>query len=254
MAELLTAGSLIALLSLTALEIVLGIDNVVFLAVLAGRLPKNQQRAARIAGLMLAAVGRVLLLFVITWVVSLEHTHLFEIAEMTFTAKDLILILGGVFLLGKATWEIHHTLEADQEQPQHTGGASGFAVALVQILLLDLVFSIDSVLTAVGMVDPGSFTAKWVPLSIMITAIMISIAVMLTFAAPLTRFIERHPTMKMLALSFLLLVGVVLIGEGLEMHVPRGYIYFAMGFSLFVEVLNLKISARVRRRRAAAAR
>ena len=252
MSELLTAGSLIALLSLSALEIVLGIDNVVFIAILSGRLPKQQQRSARVAGLLLAAVGRILLLFAITWVVSLEHAYLFELGGKPFTAKDLILIVGGVFLVGKATWEIHHSLEVDQGEQLRTGGATGFATALVQILLLDLVFSIDSVLTAVGMVDLTSYEAKWVPLTVMITAVLLSIVVMLLFAGPLTRFIQRHPTMKMLALSFLLLVGVVLVGEGFHKTIPRGYIYFAMGFSLFVELLNLKFSASARQAKAAA--
>ncbi len=246
MDELFTAGSLVAFLTLTALEIVLGIDNVVFIAILTGRLPPHRQGTARFVGLSLAAFGRAILLLGITWVISLEKHVLFSAFGNGVTIKDLVLILGGAFLLGKATWEIHHSLEADPHT-NATGQAAAFGAAIAQILLLDLVFSIDSVLTAVGMVDPGQYSAKWVPLTIMISAVVVAIAVMLLFAGPLGRFIQKHPTMKMLALSFLLMIGIVLIAEGLHQHIPRGYIYFAMGFSLFVELLNLKITGRARR-------
>lgn len=257
MAELLTFSSLAALATLAALEIVLGIDNVVFLAILSGRLPEHQRRAARLIGLSLAALGRIALLFAITWVITLDKAELFTLAGHTFTVKDLILAAGGLFLLAKATWEIHHSLEAGPDHHEAapagpTKKVAGFGMTLVQIFALDMVFSIDSVLTAVGMVKPDDFDERWVPLAIMITAIVLAIAVMLIFAGALSRFIERHPTMKMLALSFLLLIGLVLVAEGLGQHIPRGYIYFSMGFSLFVELLNLRFTAKRKRKRAAA--
>jgi predicted tellurium resistance membrane protein TerC len=247
MEELFSPTSLVAFLTLAALEIVLGIDNVVFIAVLTGRLPDSQQPRARVTGLALAAFGRILLLLGITWIMRLDGDVLATVAGHRITAKDLILILGGLFLLAKSTWEIHHSLEAGSGQGQSSATA-GFAAAIVQILLLDLVFSIDSVLTAVGMVKPDDYSVAWVPLAIMSAAVLLSIAVMLLFAGPLSRFIERHPTMKVLALCFLLLIGVVLIAEGLELTIPRGYIYFAMGFSLMVELLNLKFSKPTTRR------
>lgn len=242
MSELFAAGSLIALLSLVALEVVLGIDNVVFIAILSGKLPAEQQRAARLTGLTLAAVGRILLLLAITWVMTLDKAVLLTMAGREFTVKDLILVIGGVFLLGKATWEIHHSLESDPNPKTVRNQTAGFTIAIVQITLLDLVFSIDSVLTAIGMVKPDEYSVHWVPLCIMVTAILAAIAVMLIFSGPLTRFIQQHPTMKMLALAFLLLVGIVLVAEGFHQHIPRGYIYFAMGFSLFVELINLKFT------------
>ncbi len=268
MSELLTVNSLMALLTLAALEIVLGIDNVVFIAILSGKLPPAHRQKARVTGLALAAVGRILLLFGIAWIITLEETSLFTVPDWSvlmalggreLTAKDMILLAGGLFLLGKATWEIHHNLEGvhggDGKEsgghgPDHSNAESshGFWQVIGQILMLDLVFSVDSVLTAVGMVDPRSYQSghfpgteiPWPPLVIMVTAVLLAIAVMLLFAGPLSRFIEHHPTMKMLALSFLLLIGVVLVAEGLHTEIPRGYIYFAMGFSLFVELLNLK--------------
>lgn len=254
MAELLTTGSLIAFLTLAALEIVLGVDNLVFIAILSGKLPEEQQAKARRIGLLLAAAGRLVLLFMIAWVVSLDKSRLFTVGEADFSIKDLILVVGGVFLIGKATWEIHHKIEAalaagTEKDHTKTGVVASFGAVITQIVLLDLVFSIDSVLTAIGMVEPGNYTSAaipytgvpWPPLVIMCGAVILAIAVMLGFAGPLSRFIERHPTFKMLALAFLLLIGVVLVAEGLHQHIPRGYIYFAMGFSLLVQLLNMKL-------------
>jgi predicted tellurium resistance membrane protein TerC len=259
LAELLTLNSLAALATLAALEIVLGVDNVVFIAILSEKVPAAWQGLARRLGLALAALGRIVLLFAITWVITLERTQVFSFGEdMTVSAKDLILIVGGVFLLGKATWEIHSSLEGAEHAHEHGEGGktrshvaknatAALAVVLGQIFLLDVVFSIDSVLTAVGMVKPDDYasanfpgtTVPWVPLVIMVAGIVIAIAVMLLFINPIARFIKQHPAMKMLALSFLLLIGLLLVVEGMGGHVPRGYVYFAMGFSLFVELLNL---------------
>ncbi|MDX1683045.1 MAG: TerC family protein [Phycisphaeraceae bacterium] len=249
----------LAFLSLSALEIVLGVDNVVFIAVLTGRLPEEDRPFARRIGLALAALARIVLLFAITWVITLEATQVIE--GWDYSYKDVIMLVGGLFLLGKATWEIHHSLEGDTHHATDEGGpnkaavaTAGFAGVITQVVLLDVVFSIDSVLTAVGMVEPNEYPGEfWKPLVTMIAAIVVAIIVMLTFVGPISRFVERHPTMKMLALSFLLLIGIVLIAEGLHQHIPRGYIYFAMGFSLFVELLNLKIIARRRRKKAAEA-
>ncbi len=262
MAELLTFNSLAALATLAILEIVLGIDNVVFLAILTGKLPEDQQPKARTLGLGLAAVGRIALLFAISWVITLDKTVLFELpfdvpggshavdgdaggeshGATPITAKDLVLILGGLFLLAKSTWEIGHQME-----PKHAGGAkvyASLAAVLVQIIAIDMVFSLDSVLTAVGMVRPEDYDAHWVPLTIMISAVLLAIAVMIIFSGPIARFVNRHPSVKMLALAFLILIGVVLIAEGLHTHVPRGYIYFSMAFSLLVEMLNLRAANR----------
>jgi predicted tellurium resistance membrane protein TerC len=252
MAELFTFSSLAALATLAALEIVLGIDNVVFIAILTGKLPEEQRAPARTAGLALAAIGRIVLLLAIAWVITLDKATLFTFKEHAFTLKDLILVLGGLFLIAKATWEIHHSLEAslqsgtltDPARAARRSAAVGFAGTIAQVLVLDLVFSIDSVLTAVGMVNPADYEARWVPLTIMITAIVMAIAIMLFFAGAISSFIEKHPTMKMLALSFLLLVGIVLCAEAFSQHIPRGYIYFAMGFSLFVELLNLRFTGK----------
>lgn len=225
-----------SLLTLTALEIVLGIDNVIFLSIVTGRLPEHQQRQARIIGLSLAAGMRVGLLFAITWIIGLT-APLMTIGEYVLSWRDLVLIAGGVFLLAKGTIEIHHQTEGGE-----AGGkakATSLASAIVQIVLLDIVFSIDSVITAVGM-------AQHLP--IMIAAVLISVAVMLLAAAPVSAFVNRHPTVKMLALSFLLLVGVALIADGLHFHIPRGYLYFAIAFSIGVEMLNL-LAARGRARR-----
>jgi len=240
--ELLTLNAALALLSLSALEIVLGIDNLVFIAILSSRLPKNRQKFGRVLGLAMGALGRIVLLFAITWVVTLEQSVAFTVFEHELTWKDIILLLGGAFLLAKGTWEIHHTLESvDEEHAAEAKPKSTMLIVITQILLMDLVFSIDSVLTAIGMVPPADYEHAWVPLSIMVTAVVLAIIVMVVFAGPVSRFVQRHPTMKMLALSFLLLIGVVLIAEGLHQHIPRGYIYFAMGFSVIVEMLNLKL-------------
>jgi len=252
MEELLTFPALMAFLTLLALEVVLGVDNVVFIAIVTGRLPESQRGKARTLGLSFAAIGRILLLLAITWVIRLQEHVLFTLLEHSFTAKDLVLLLGGLFLVGKATWEIHHSLEGLAHDPSQKSTSLGMGGAIAQILMLDLVFSIDSVLTAVGMVKPDDYTQAWVPLAIMIAAVLGAIGIMLTFAGPLSRFVERHPTMKILALAFLILIGVVLVAEGFHKHIPRGYIYFAMAFSLGVEILNLIATARRKRMMGAA--
>jgi predicted tellurium resistance membrane protein TerC len=230
MAELFTSENLIALLTLTSLEIVLGIDNIVFISILVAKLPAAQQAPARRLGLLLAMGMRIALLLAITWVMGLTRP-LFSVWDHGFTGRDLILLLGGLFLVAKATWEIHDKLEGGDHADRKAAAAS-FGAILVQIMLLDIVFSLDSVITAVGMARD---------VEIMIAAVMIAVLVMMVAARRISDFIERHPTMKMLALSFLLLIGVVLIADGFGQHVSKGYIYFAMAFSLFVEVLNLRI-------------
>ncbi len=223
----------IALITLTALEIVLGIDNIVFLSILAGKLPQAQQGAARRLGLALAMLMRIALLTALAWVVRLT-APLFSIFGHAFSGRDVILILGGLFLIAKSTREIHEKLE------RPAGHASSrvpptFGAVIVQIVLLDMVFSLDSVITAVGMARD---------LGVMIAAVMIAVAVMMVSAGPISAFVNRHPTVKMLALSFLLLIGLSLFVEGFGQHIGKGYIYFAMGFSIFVEMLNLRIRAR----------
>lgn len=220
----------IAFATLLALEIVLGIDNIIFISILAGKLPAAEQARARYVGLALALVTRVLLLFSLTWVIGLT-TPLFDLFGHGVSGRDLILILGGLFLLGKATFEIHENLEGE---PGHASAKvrATFTSVIIQILLLDVVFSLDSVITAVGMVDR---------IEIMISAVVVSIAFMMVFAAPVSAFVSRHPTIKMLALSFLLLIGMTLIVEGFGVHIPKGYVYFAMGFSVFVELLNIRL-------------
>jgi predicted tellurium resistance membrane protein TerC len=235
--------ALIAFLTLSALEIVLGIDNIVFIAILAAKLPREQQAKARNIGLTLAMVTRILLLLAIGWIMGLTRP-LFTIGFMgeagEISGRDLILFIGGLFLIAKSTWEIHDKLEG-QEHGQGAGkAAASFGTVIVQILLLDIVFSLDSVITAVGMVQTAP-DAKWVGLTIMIAAVILAIGVMLAFAGAISRFVDRHPTVKMLALSFLLLIGVVLVSEAFDVHVPKGYIYFAMAFSLGVELLNLRL-------------
>jgi len=225
----------IALGTLTALEIVLGIDNVVFISILSGRLPESEQRRARVIGLAVAMVGRILLLLSIAWVMGLT-APLFSLAGHAFSGRDLILLVGGLFLIAKATHEIHDKLEGE-EQAGEGGRQASFTAVIVQILLLDLVFSLDSVITAVGMADH-------VP--VMILAVVIAVGVMMASAEAISDFISRHPTLKMLALSFLLLIGVMLVAEGLGQHIPKGYIYSAMAFSLFVEMLNLRAGSRRR--------
>ncbi len=224
----------VAFLTLLALEIVLGIDNIVFISILVDKLPEERQALARRLGLGLALVMRVLLLLSLSWVIGLT-APLFTILGQEISGRDLILILGGLFLLGKSTFEIHENLEGE-EGHKSARVAANFGSVLVQIVLLDMVFSLDSVITAVGMVDE---------VSVMIAAVTIAILVMLVSAEAVSGFVNRHPTVKMLALSFLLLIGFTLVLEGFDQHVPKGYIYFAMGFSVFVEFLNL----RVRRRR-----
>ena len=223
----------IALATLTTLEIVLGIDNLVFISILADRLPEDQQQRARTVGLALALIARIALLFSITWVMGLTQP-LFDVLGRAFSGRDLILAGGGLFLLAKATREIHNALEG--EEHGHGDGAKVATMrgVLVQILLLDVVFSLDSVITAVGMADD---------LVIMILAVVIAIGVMIVTAESISSFVNRHPTVKMLALSFLLLIGVTLVAESLGQHIAKGYIYFAMGFSVAVEMLNLKVRA-----------
>jgi predicted tellurium resistance membrane protein TerC len=226
----------IALVTLTALEIVLGIDNIIFISVITGRLPQSQQARARTIGLGLALGMRVVLLLTLSWVIGLT-APLFTVVGQEISGRDLILILGGLFLLAKATTEIHEGLEGAAPHPvgAQAVARSSFQGVLVQIVLLDAVFSLDSVITAVGMANE---------LPIMIAAVVIAIGVMLVAAGPLATFVERHPTIKMLALAFLLLIGMSLVADGLDLHIPKGYIYFAMGFSVFVEMLNLRVRAR----------
>ena len=224
----------IALLTLTALEIVLGIDNVVFISILAGKLPLAQQARARRVGLALAMLMRIALLFSLAWIIRLT-APLFSVVGHEISGRDLILLLGGLFLLAKSTHEIHQKLEGEQGHIS-TRTTASFGGVIVQILLLDIVFSLDSVITAVGMVDE---------IGVMVAAVVIAVGFMLVFAGPISSFVERHPTVKMLALSFLLLIGFALIAEGFGQHIPKGYIYFAMAFSLGVEVLNLRLRRRV---------
>ncbi len=226
----------IGLLTLTALEIVLGIDNIVFISILAGKLPAESQDKARRLGLTLALLMRIGLLLSLSWIMGLTRP-LFTVAGYEVTGRALILILGGLFLIAKSTREIHFKLEGDSHS-QRMAVAPSFSSVLLQIALLDMVFSLDSVITAVGMVDQ---------IGVMIAAVMIAIGIMMIFAGSVSRFIERHPTLKMLALSFLILIGVNLIGEGLGFHIPKGYTYFAMGFSLAVELLNIQLRGRKRR-------
>jgi predicted tellurium resistance membrane protein TerC len=220
----------IALATLTFLEIVLGVDNVIFISILSGKLPPADQPRARRLGLLGAMLTRILLLFSLAWIVRLTAPW-FTILDQEISGRDLILILGGLFLLGKSTFEIHDKLEGETG---HAGAAaaSSFASVIVQIMLLDIVFSLDSVITAVGMVDE-----LWV----MVTAVILAVAIMMIAAEPISAFVHRHPTVKMLALSFLLLIGLSLLLEGFDQHIPKGYIYFAMGFSVFVEMINLRV-------------
>ncbi len=226
----------IALATLALMEIVLGVDNIVFLTILAGKLPPRQQPLARRLGLAAALVTRLALLFAISWLMGLT-ADLFRAFGQGISGRDLILAGGGLFLVGKATFEIHDKLEAGHEAPGATGkGGASFGWTIVQIALLDIVFSLDSVVTAVGMARH---------LEVMVAAMVVAVGVMLVFAGPIGRFVEEHPTIKMLALSFLILIGVMLVVEAFERHVPRGYVYFAMAFSLAVELLNLRLRRRV---------
>lgn len=230
--ELFSAEGLVSLATLTFLEIVLGIDNIVFISIVSSRLPANQQGKARNLGIGLALVVRILLLLAINWIIGLT-APIFTIQEFTFSWRDLILVIGGMFLLAKSTSEMHAKLEGTHDEKQVK--VVSFRSALVQIVLLDLVFSLDSILTAVGLVEN---------VLIIIIAIVISLAVMLIFAKRISTFINEHPTMKILAISFLLMIGMVLVVEGLHVHVPKGYIYFSMAFALGVEIVNMKIRKR----------
>lgn len=222
--------ALIALLTLTILEIVLGIDNIIFISILSGKLPKEKQKKARLVGLALAMLTRILLLFSISLIVKLTEPF-FTVFELEISGRDLILILGGLFLLAKSTMEIHSKLEGEEEYHNVKAKVS-FMSVIVQILLLDVVFSLDSVITAIGMAND---------LVVMIIAVIIAVIFMMFFSGSISDFVEKHPTIKILALSFLLLIGFSLIIEGLHQHIPKGYIYFAMAFSVFVEMLNLKL-------------
>ena len=227
--------SLIALLTLTVLEIVLGIDNIIFISILSGKLPKEQQNRARLTGLSLAMITRILLLFSIVWIMKLTLPW-FTVLGQEISGRDIILIAGGLFLIGKSTFEIHDKLEGVDEH-KSSKALKSFANVIVQIMLLDIVFSLDSVITAVGMARE---------LIIMVLAVIIAVGVMMVSAKSISDFVEKHPTVKMLALSFLLLIGVSLIAEGFQQHIPKGYIYFAMAFSVFVEMLNLKMRSKAK--------
>jgi predicted tellurium resistance membrane protein TerC len=238
MGAFLTHDGLVALATLTALEIVLGVDNLVFIAIVAARLPAAQQPMARRLGLALALVTRVLLLLTLSWIMGLTQP-MFHVLGRGVSGRDLILLLGGLFLVAKATWEIYAKVEGLHEEAHAAGVRSGMLGVVVQIMILDIVFSLDSVITAVGMVDH-------VP--IMITAIVLAMVVMLLAMNAVGGFVERHPSVKLLALSFLILIGVVLIADGLGHHLPKGYVYFPMAFALGVELLNLRYHRRRGRR------
>jgi predicted tellurium resistance membrane protein TerC len=225
-----TSSSLLALITLTFLEIVLGVDNVIFISILSSKLPGSQQGPARRIGLLAAMGMRILLLLSVVWIIRLT-APLFFILGRPISGRDLILIGGGLLLLAKATTEIHERLEGEEGRSSARVPPS-FAAVIVQIAVLDIVFSLDSVITAVGMADE---------IAIMVTAVVLAVGVMMLSARPISSFVNRHPTVKILALSFLLLIGVSLIGDGLGMHIPKAYIYFAMGFSVFVEVINLRV-------------
>ena len=224
--------SWIALLTLIVLELVLGVDNVIFISILAGKLPQADQQRARRTGIMLAVVTRILLLLSLSWVISLEEA-LFTLPyfDIGISGRDLILLVGGLFLLWKSTTEIHEKLEGKEGHATAKVGAT-FMSVIIQIMLLDIVFSLDSVITAVGMVDE---------LMIMIIAVIVAAGIMVFTSGPIGEFVEKHPTVKMLALSFLLMIGFTLVVEGLHQHIPKGYVYFAMGFSIFVEMINLRV-------------
>ncbi|HEU0367944.1 MAG TPA: TerC family protein [Candidatus Acidoferrum sp.] len=225
-----TSSGLVALITLTFLEIVLGVDNVIFISILASKLPRSQQDLARRMGLLAAMGMRILLLLSIVWITRLT-APLFHVLERPISGRDLILIAGGLFLLAKATIEIHDRLEGEEGHSSARVRPS-FAAVIAQIVVLDIVFSLDSVITAVGMANE---------ITVMVTAVILAVGVMMFSAGPISTFVNRHPTVKVLALSFLLLIGVALVGDGLGMHIPKGYIYFAMGFSVFVEMINLRV-------------
>ena len=226
----------ISLITLTALEIILGLDNIIFIAILAGKLPAAQQARARRLGLSLALITRVLLLMSLTWLMGLtKPLFTLPVLEHGLSGRDLILLLGGLFLIGKSVVEVHEKLEAEDGHVTSGKARASFASTIVQILLLDIVFSLDSVITAVGMANN---------VGVMIAAVVIALGVMLVFAGAISDFVNRHPTLKMLALSFLILIGVTLVGESLGQHIPKGYIYFSMAFAFGVEILNLRLRAK----------
>jgi len=231
---LLNPEALAALATLTALEIVLGIDNIIFISILTGKLPRERQAKARIVGLGFAMFSRIGLLFSLTWMMGLTEP-LFGLFGNRISGRDLILIIGGIFLIGKSTLEVHEKLEGAEVHTSARAAASSFAALMVQIMLLDIVFSLDSIITAIGMARD-----LWV----MVTAVVLAVGFMMVFSGKISDFVDRHPTIKILALSFLILIGVALIGDGLEMHIPKGYIYFAMAFSLAVEMVNMRIRGR----------
>jgi predicted tellurium resistance membrane protein TerC len=234
MIELLTdPQAWIAFATLTALELVLGIDNIIFISILVDKLPKARREVARRVGLFMAMFTRIGLLMVLAWIVGLV-APLFTVLGQQISGRDLILILGGLFLIWKSTGEIHQSLEGEEEHAADVAKAT-FAAVIAQIMVVDLVFSLDSIITAVGMVDN---------LVVMVAAVVASVALMMLFAAPIGRFVSDHPTIKMLALAFLVVVGVVLVAEGFDHHVPKGYVYFAMAFSLAVEMLNIRLRKR----------
>ena len=226
----LTSEGLLALVTLTFLEVILGVDNVIFISILSGKLPQDQQLKARRTGLLGAMVMRILLLLSIAWIIRLT-APLFTVFGWEISGRDLILIGGGLFLLGKATVEIHDRLEGEEEHGS-ARVAPSFGAVIAQIMALDLVFSLDSVITAVGMAED---------ITVMVAAVVLAVGIMMVSAESISGFVNRHPTVKVLALSFLLLIGLSLIGDGLDMHIPKGYIYFAMGFSVFVEMINLRL-------------
>ena len=220
-------------LTLTVLEIVLGIDNIIFISILCGRLPAEQQPRARQLGLGLAMLMRIGLLLSISWVIRLTEP-LFSVFGQEISGRDLVLLLGGLFLLGKATIEIHDKLEGAEGEGDAKGGPS-FTSVLIQIMMLDIVFSLDSVITAVGMVSE---------VGVMVAAVVVAVGFMMVFSGPVSDFVHRHPTVKILALSFLIMIGVMLVAEGFHQHIPKGYIYFAMAFSVFVEMLNIRLRSK----------
>ncbi|MFZ7186389.1 TerC family protein [Avibacterium avium] len=229
----------VALFTLTALEIVLGIDNIIFISILVGRLPAQQRQSGRLIGLGLAMATRILLLLSLSWLMKLTEP-LFDVFSQQISGRDLILIVGGLFLVAKSTHEIHHAMTPEEDgEDQSAEKKVNFFSVLIQIAILDIVFSLDSVITAVGMASE---------IGVMILAIVIAVGVMMLAAKPIGDFVESHPTLKVLALSFLILVGVALIGEGLDFHIPKGYIYFAMGFSVVVEMINIKLRKRLIKR------
>ncbi|MCU0823977.1 MAG: TerC family protein [Leptospira sp.] len=229
--SILDPGIWMALLTLTALEIVLGIDNIIFISILSSRLPKEKQKSARQIGLILAMLTRVLLLFSLSFIMKLT-APLFTVFTEQISGRDIILILGGLFLIAKATTEIHHKLEGESGHSDEKVKYASFSKIIFQIMILDIVFSLDSVITAVGMTDK---------LFVMVTAVILSVGFMLVSSGSISDFVDKHPTIKILALSFLILIGVALLGEGFELHIPKGYIYFAMSFSVIVEFLNMKL-------------